>query len=792
MSEGEDFPASVKEIETGAESRSANDERNGTSSGERPEAMPVRPQISDLSDIPAIQTYLRRVSATVRSMRRAVVQAREGGYSRDLATIMLNQDGEIKVSVRDGEDLAEYDPTDAEREAIRVATKGAPFPELRPVATIRNPPPVVREAAADDLLEFRDNDGNIVMLQVRVVRNGERSYTPYTFWSDGQWRPLEPEGPLPLWGIDQLKLRSSVILHEGAKAARHVRWMAEAQTPDAKKALAEHPWGDNLQHAAHLGWIGGALSPHRTDWSVLARAGVKRVIIVADHDEPGVSAVPKIAKLLRSYASEVWVIRFDGRFPVSFDLGDPFPKTLFKGGGCVPLRYVGPSFNECLEPATWATRVGSPAAGAGRGRPATPPVYLRKEFAAQWYMWIGENKTLYIPRHDPTRMNAAEQFNAQNAPFCDGYNIAALFKVQAYDAAVQAVVYEPGEPPIINDRGIRSLNTWTPTRVLAAGGDIAPFELFLTNLFPIADDRWEVKRWTATLIALPRVRMRYGLLLASTAQGVGKTTFCEKVLRSLIGERNCSAPSAKDVVESQFNGWLGCKRLVYVNEIYEGKSWTAYNKIKTYITDDLVQMNEKFMPSYPVRNWAHFALCSNSELALLMDEQDRRFLVPTLTEQTQPPRYWIDFHEWLAGEGLGVIRRWAEEFVKHPGHAVGPGDHAPMSSRKRQMIEDSRSAEERLVFDLAAAAHGRAADGGQPVVLAEADVIDWLQLRPGARDFKANIVRKWLRAANLHISPHRLKVEGSMQHVSGTVPLDGKGWPELVKYRVRAADLGSM
>lgn len=647
MTDGQDAPASVNETEAGAECRSANDERDGTPSAVRSEAAPVSPLVSDLSDILAVNAYLRRVGATPRSMRKAVVYACEGGYRHDRVTIELTPDGEIRLIVGDGEDRADFEPTDGEREAIRVAAKTVRFPELLPLATIRNAPPIVAEADPDDLFELRDDDGNIAMLQVRVVRNGDRSYIPHTYWSDGQWRALEPEGPLPIWGIDQLKLHSTVILHEGAKGARTIRRMVEAKTPETKKALAEHPWGRDLQHAAHLGWIGGALSPHRTDWSVLARAGVKKVIIVADHDEPGVSAVPAIAKLLRMYAIEVWVIRFDGRFPVSFDLGDPFPRSLFKGGGCVPVRYAGPSFADCLEPATWATRVGSPPANTGPGRPAPAPVYLRKEFAAQHWMWVGENKTYYSPRHDPARMNAAEQFNARYAPFCDGYNIAGLFKAQAYDAMVGAVVYEPGEPAIINDRGVRSLNRWTPTRVVGADGDIAPFDLFMENLFPIDDDRWEMKRWMATLIALPKVRMRYGLLMASTVQGVGKTTLCEKVLRPLVGEQNCSAPSSKDIVESQFNGWFGCKRLVYVNEIYEGKSWTAYNKIKTYITDDLVQMNEKFMPSYPVRNWAHVALCSNSDLALLMDEQDRRFLVPTLTAERQPPRYIATLRESL-------------------------------------------------------------------------------------------------------------------------------------------------
>jgi hypothetical protein len=59
-------------------------------------------------------------------------------------------------------------------------------------------------------------------------------------------------------------------------------------------------------------------------------------------------------------------------------------------------------------------------------------------------------------------------------------------------------------------------------------------------VFPVERQRLEVKRWIATLIARPAVKMRYGLLLVSETQGVGKTTLGH-MLTEVIGRHNaCS------------------------------------------------------------------------------------------------------------------------------------------------------------------------------------------------------------------------------------------------------------
>lgn len=406
-------------------------------------------------------------------------------------------------------------------------------------------------------------------------------------------------------------------------------------------------------------------------------------------------------------------------------------------------------------------------------------------------MVASEGKPIFINQHDRSKLYSAEAFDTAVRALSDSPRTSELFKVAAYASTVQALAYEPGDKEgAITVEGERCINTWTAPRIRPAQGDPEPWLDFMRCLFPQPADCEAVMKWCATLIARPQVRMHYGLLLTSRMQGVGKTTLCE-VLRVLVGEKNCRSPSAKDVVESAFNSWLVRKRLVFVNEIYEGKSWSAYQKMKSVITDKTLEANEKMVKGYSVRNWAHFVLCSNAEVPLWIEGEDRRFLVPELTEEKRPKDYWSGLYGWLAAGGYGIVAQWAEQFVGEHG-SVKPGDEAPTTARKEELIEDSRPSEERRVAVIADAAKKKAEARDEQVILVEDDIADWLR-RHGGRDFKPATVRGWLKKAGLCVSKKRLKVDGRMTKVAGVLPMgEASGWPELEPYRASPSDLEMM
>ena len=693
-------------------------------------------KIKSLTEINAVASYLRRIGAEPRSLRTAVVKESRGDYWEDIAIITINADGSVKAP-----DI--YAPTEREKAAIEIDCQSVVWPQIKTLDRLRDLPEEVASADEKDIFIFRNLQEEIVMLQLRMERKVEKSYIPYTYWDDEIWRRMEPEGPLPLWGMEQLKMHTTVFIHEGAKAARAMREMVEAKTPEMKALLASHPWGEELSHAAHLGWIGGALSPYRTDWSALQKAGVKRAYIVSDNDAPGVSAVPSIAFHLRF---PTFHVQFTSEWPTSFDLADQFPKGMFKK---VEGRnyYVGPSFRSCLHPATWATdQIPNP-----KGKPTT---VLRKNFKDMWsYV---EEADLFVCIEMPEIIRSEQIMNKMLAAFSHTNQTSQLI-VKAYTGRSTKLCYRPDiKGKIVTDNTTSAINLHTPSHIKSVPGNPEPFLNFIDYMFPNPEEREEVLRWVATIIARPEIRMEYGLLLVSERQGVGKTTIGSSILSPLVGSQNVGYPTETQIVQSEFNGWLANKRLCVVNEIYSGNSWKAYNKLKSAITDREIEVNEKYQRPYTIENWCHMFACSNSMRALRIEEDDRRWFYPEVTEDKWPRDKFEHFHNWLKSGGLSIIRFWAENFNGY----VQKGQAAPMTERKKELIVASRTEGQQEVAELSEAINRR----NEPLVITMKDIVAWVRQAVQGRVYDSDLeLRKAMKECGAIWYDERLLIGGRLQ-----------------------------
>jgi hypothetical protein len=575
-------------------------------------------KIQELTQVPAVRDYLNRVGAEPRSLKTAVVRQVSGRYWRDLAVIRFSKDGDIDCST------LEHAPTDLERQLVKDGLSGCTWPEVKRLSRIIDPPLLMKDADPECVFEYRDREGLIVMVQVRMQKGEERVYTPFTYWDDDRWRICEPDGPLPLYNADRIGDNSTVFIHEGAKAARTMQRMVDAADNESKQQLASHPWGRELDGAVHIGWTGGAMSPSRTDWSILKQAGVKRAYIVADNDEPGRSAVPGISQHLRM---PTFTIQFTDEFPASFDLADQFPADMFSNGAGERI-YTGPSFRDCLHPATWATDLVPPKTDKGR-----PGHVLRESFKGMW-AYI-EEADLFVCTEMPEIMRSEAILNKMLASFSHVNDTCRLI-VKAYQGRSTRVCYRPDVDGLkVTFRGSSAINLHVPSNVRAQPGDPAPFMEFMEYMFVNEGERLEALRWVATLIAKPEVRMSYGLLLISERQGVGKTTLGAGILAPLVGVQNVGFPGENDITSS-FNEWVAHKRLAIVSEIYSGSSWKAYHALKSVITDRDISVNQKYMRQYIIENWCHVLASSNSMRALKMENDDRRWFYPEVTEVPWP------------------------------------------------------------------------------------------------------------------------------------------------------------
>jgi Family of unknown function (DUF5906) len=173
----------------------------------------------------------------------------------------------------------------------------------------------------------------------------------------------------------------------------------------------------------------------------------------------------------------------------------------------------------------------------------------------------------------------------------------------------------------------------------------------------------------------------------------------------LVGRHNCSFPSESEIVNLNFNEWQVNNRLAVVHEIYSGQSWKAYHLLKSAISDHELSAKIKFISAYTDENWIHIFANSNSDRPLMMEDDDRRWLMPRVTEIALTYEgFFRDFYLWLRSDGLGIIYDWALNFEKIErkdggGVYIKTGERAPMTTVKKRLIAASHSLAQQVTID---------------------------------------------------------------------------------------------
>lgn len=570
----------------------------------------------------------------------------------------------------------------------------------------------------------RKSDQLIMVQECRVLPNGKKAYIPHTFWSDGVWRQMHPTSDyLPFYKPRKSTGKPYIMVHEGAKAAEF-----------CNNIDPQHPWREELELYEHWGMIGGAITgPLMCDMSELATAQPEDVVYICDNDAPGKRAITPFA---RRWRKKLRYVFFHDSWPQAWDLADPIPPN-FDHREDRLLSWK-------MYPATWATE-----------KVSTKPVIYdcTDKFTEEWLQIVAPE--LFIHADRPDELYSSAEFNNLVRPFSDVDDTARLLRKSNHKKSV-GLIYNPAMPPGIFTIGTGTFaNTHVPGRINAKAGDPQPWIDFMHHLIPDKQDCQEVMRWVATLIARPEIKMAYALLLISSTQGVGKSTLGSKIIAPIIGRHNVSEPSENTIVDSNFTDWMAHKRLAICHEIYAGHSAKAYNKLKSIITDDRITVNKKYLSTYTTENWLHIIACSNSERALRLENDDRRYLVPKVTEERMPHKYWIEFHQWLNKDGLNIIKYWSEEF----GNYVIPGDTAPWTKRKTEVIQENYSPGQKIAaefFD-----NVRSEFNGDPVLMFDNDVVDVIRdkLYDGRHNDKIEkplTIRKIAKFKGYHCAKERI------------------------------------
>jgi len=125
---------------------------------------------------------------------------------------------------------------------------------------------------------YKSMSGDILGYVCRFETNEGKEIRPLTLWTNGwQWKGFEK--PRPLFGLENLKPLSDIVIVEGEKSAEALQNVVPENT-------------------CVLTWPGGSNGHQHAKWGLLK---ARNIIIWPDADEPGFKAANEIKKILSDY-----------------------------------------------------------------------------------------------------------------------------------------------------------------------------------------------------------------------------------------------------------------------------------------------------------------------------------------------------------------------------------------------------------------------------------------------------------------------------------------------------------
>ena len=232
-----------------------------------------------------------------------------------------------------------------------------------------------------------------------------------------------------------------------------------------------------------------------------------------------------------------------------------------------------------------------------------------------------------------------------------------------------SVCFRPELPSraLIEDAGRVLYNAYVPVPVDATPGDVGPILRHLERLLPHRRDRDILLAYMASLVQNPGVKFQWWPLLQG-CEGNGKTILL-RLLAYCVGERYAHFPSAQDLA-NKFNGWLDRKLFVGIEEIYVSDRRDMLDMLKTYITNDRIEIQFKGKDQVTADNRANGILCTNHKDAVPKTQNDRRYCILYTAQQEftdlardgMTGRYFPDLWAWYRNGGAAAFAHYLRTY----------------------------------------------------------------------------------------------------------------------------------
>ena len=246
------------------------------------------------------------------------------------------------------------------------------------------------------------------------------------------------------------------------------------------------------------------------------------------------------------------------------------------------------------------------------------------------------------------------------------------------------LTYWPGAALIIVEDGIWKFNLWRDPRVEPIDGDVTPFLDHVEYIFPNDAERGHFLDFLAHMVQRPDVKIRHAVVLQGR-EGIGKSYF-SFLLKLLLGSWNVRVVENQDI-QSDYNDWMVNVQAVVVEEIAAFGKREFMNKLKAKITQDEINVQQKYQRAYSIKNRVNYIMFTNHEDALLIDEHDRRYFVVFSDAEPHPTSYYERLFQWTEGN-YRAIKAWLlKRDLSHFHASAKP----PTTKSKLKMISDNKS-----------------------------------------------------------------------------------------------------
>ena len=171
--------------------------------------------------------------------------------------------------------------------------------------------------------------------------------------------------------------------------------------------------------------------------------------------------------------------------------------------------------------------------------------------------------------------------------------------------------------------------------------NIKPFVQHIKNIICNGDEALAeyVIKWFAQIIQTPHKKTHVGMVWRSEAEGVGKNIILN-LIKDIIGSEYYYSTSNLEHLIGNFNADAEAKILINMNECLWGGDKKKEGRLKEFITEPTLTINQKGVKTYNINNFANVCITSNSDWIIGINQNDRRWAMIECAEIKHDSQYY--------------------------------------------------------------------------------------------------------------------------------------------------------